>query len=47
MPEGGEWWSISGEDLMAMLQRVDKGEDPMSVYIEAYANARLSEAEDA
>lgn len=33
-----EWWSISGDDLLAMLRRVANGEDPDMVYAEAYAN---------
>lgn len=33
------WWTISGEELMALLQRVKTGEDPEMVYMEAYANS--------
>lgn len=33
------WWTISGEDLLALLRRVYAGEDPDIVYAEAYANA--------
>lgn len=33
------WWSIAGEDLLAMLQRVAGGELPDLVYAEAYANS--------
>lgn len=37
-PEWG-WWTIYGEDLMAMLCRVQSGENPDIVYAEEYANA--------
>lgn len=32
------WWVISGESLLAMLRRVEAGEDPDLVYAEEYAN---------
>lgn len=37
------WWSISGDEILAMLRRVHDGEDPDLVYAEHYAN---SEHED-
>lgn len=40
-----QWWSISGEDLMAMLRQVADGEDPDIVYAEAYANSRVEPPE--
>lgn len=33
------WHVISGEDLLAMLRRVQAGEDPGLVYAEEYVNA--------
>ena len=35
------WWSISGEDLLALLRRAHAGEDPDLVYAEAYANSEI------
>lgn len=37
------WWSINGEALMQMLQRVKNGEEPFLVYAEAYANSEVYE----
>ena len=37
------WWVISGEQLMELLQRVEKGETPDAVYMEEYANAHEHE----
>lgn len=33
------WHVISGEDLLAMLRRVENGENPDLVYAEEWANA--------
>lgn len=33
------WWSISGDELLALLRRVAAGEDPDLVYAETYANS--------
>lgn len=33
------WWVISGDNLLAMLQRVHAGENPDLVYAEEYANS--------
>lgn len=33
------YWVLSGEDLLALLQRVADGEHPDLVMAEAYANA--------
>ena len=33
------WHVISGEQLLEMLRRVQAGEDPDLVYLEAYVNA--------
>lgn len=35
------WWVLKGEDLLAMLQRVQAGEDPDIVYAEEYANRHI------
>lgn len=35
------WWTISGEHLMHMLDRVHDGESPDLVYAEEYANAEV------
>jgi hypothetical protein len=32
------WWAIPGEELLAMLRRVEQGERADVVYIEEYAN---------
>lgn len=39
------WWTISGEDLLALLRRVAAGEDPELVYAEAYANSEIEKPE--
>lgn len=36
------WWSISGIALMEMLVRVKNGEDPDLVYMELYANSKIT-----
>lgn len=33
------WWTISGDDLLAMLRQVANGDDPDLVYAEHYANS--------
>lgn len=33
------WWTIEANELMALLERVEKGESKEIVYMEAYANA--------
>lgn len=46
MPEESRalgWWSISGEALLGMLQRVADGEDPDLVYAEEYANCTVTD----
>lgn len=40
------WWTLSGEQLLAMLKRVAAGEDPDMVYAEEYANARIERASE-
>lgn len=35
------WWAISGEALLAMLKRVQLGEDPWLVYMEEYVNSHV------
>lgn len=43
------WWAISGEDLLAMLRRVEAGERAEIVYIEEYAactRENLADSED-
>lgn len=40
------WWTISGDDLMAMLREVADGADPEWVYLEHYANSDVSEVEE-
>lgn len=39
------WWSIHGEDLLALLRRAAAGEDPDLLYAEAYANSTTEEVE--
>jgi len=34
------YWTISGEDLLAMLRSVEAGENADTVYMEAYANGK-------
>ena len=41
-----DWWSISGDDLHAALERVAEGEDPDVVYTELYANSTITRPED-
>ena len=38
MAERG-WWTIHGDDLISMMQRSAKGEDPELIYTEYYANS--------
>jgi hypothetical protein len=38
-PESWAWWTIVGDELMKMLYRVQRGEEPGLVYMEAYANS--------
>lgn len=40
---GEPWWSISGEDLLMMLRRVEAGESPEMVYAEQFANSDIEE----
>jgi hypothetical protein len=40
------WWAISGEDLMALLRRVEAGENPNAVYLEVYANSEHCHCQD-
>lgn len=37
------WWSISGQALQAMLQRVADGDHPDVVYLEYFANSDREE----
>lgn len=37
------WWTISGEELIAVLHRVADGEDPEIAYAELYANTERVE----
>jgi hypothetical protein len=39
------WWVISGDELLAALHRVHKGEDPELAYAELYANTRVEEVD--
>ncbi len=41
------WWSISGEDLLVMLNEVAAGADPGVVYAEHYANSQVELPEEA
>jgi hypothetical protein len=45
MTEALGWHVISGEDLLAMLRRVQAGEDPDLVYAEEYVNAEHEQVE--
>jgi hypothetical protein len=38
-PESWAWWTIAGDELMKLLYRVQRGEDPGIVYTEAYVNS--------
>jgi hypothetical protein len=38
-PDSWPWWTISGDELMKMLYRVQRGDDPGVVYLEAYVNS--------
>jgi hypothetical protein len=40
------WWTISGEELLAALQRVAAGENPDLVYAELYANSKVEREEN-
>lgn len=33
------WWTIHGDDIMSMMERAGKGEDPELIYMEYYANS--------
>lgn len=35
------WWVIRGEEILAMLRRVEAGENPDLVFTEAYANSEV------
>lgn len=35
------WWVISGDELIAALQRAHDGEDPELLYVELYANSEV------
>lgn len=37
------WWTISGEALMEMLRLVERGEHPLDVYAEYYANSEIED----
>lgn len=39
VPQHLGWWTIAGESLMELLQRVEQGETAEAVYMEAYANS--------
>ena len=38
-PPSEQWWTISGDDLLAALYRVKNGDDPEVVYMEFYVNS--------
>lgn len=40
------WWTISGEDLLALLRRAHAGEEPDLLYAEAYANSHIERASE-
>ena len=42
---GWPWHVINGEDLRELLRRAHAGEDPETLYIEAYINAAREEVE--
>lgn len=42
-PEWWPHWVIAGDELMKMLYRVQRGDSPSVVYMEAYANSRHDE----
>jgi hypothetical protein len=46
MARAAGYWVLSGDDLLAMLQRVAAGEDPEMVYVEQYANSDIESFED-
>lgn len=39
------WWAISEEDLLEMLNRVARGDEPVAVYAEWYANSEHEQVE--
>ena len=39
------WWTISGEDFLEALRRVEAGEKPDLVYAEYYANSDVEKVE--
>lgn len=36
------WWTISGEDFLAALNRAHAGEDPDIIYTELYVNSEIT-----
>ena len=40
------WWVIEGDEILAMLRRVEAGENPDLVFAEAYANADVESCDD-
>lgn len=40
-----QWWVVSGEDMLDMLRRVERGEKPEMVYTEMYANSSIEKVE--
>lgn len=39
------WWAISGQAIMAALNRAHAGDDPELVYVELYANSETNHAD--
>lgn len=37
----GQWWTISGPDLMAALEGVRAGRSPRAVYLALYMNGNV------
>jgi hypothetical protein len=40
------WWTISGDALMDMLRRVDRGEDPADVYADEESRCEREDYRD-
>lgn len=41
----GEWWVISGAEMLDALRRCAAGEDPDLIYAELYANSKAGRVE--
>lgn len=44
-PPVEQWWTINGEDMLALIRRAHAGEDPDMLYLEAIANSEREEHE--